>query len=329
MKIDMHICTTHSKHPDENPATPQEAIKIAKKRGLDGILIADHDTQKGAEEAKKHTPPDFLVITGNEISAKEGHIVIVGVETKIPKNTPLKEVLKITKDNDGTVILPHPNITSIESSICEPMITKHKEQIDACHLLSTRHLLFYRTFKNTIKTHGFTPIGCSYAHNWNEIATAYTEFDNITTEDDLLWAIKKNKVKKISPLKTPTGIQNIARSNIKVIKKFIYWRRYFLKERTPIYYKDTLKAIEEKKSFTPEQIKTYLNETKSTREVENDAIAEITIQETLRYLEKKGIIEKNKEYHLKKDQKKHPPQEINKPLLYRISLRYFTNLIFR
>ncbi len=331
MKIDLHVCTTHSKHPDENPATPQEAIKIAQKRGLDGIAIADHDTLKGAEEAKRHAPKDFIILQGNEISATEGHIVIFGVEEEIQKHAPISEVLDITREHDGTVILPHPNIGSMETSICEPLITTHRDQIAACHLLSTKHLIFYKTFKKVIKAHNFTPIGCSYAHNRNEIGTAYTEFNNIATEDDILDALKKREVKKISLLKTPTGIQNIANSNLKVIKKFIYWRRYFLKERIPFYYRDILKAIDEKEDFTTAEIMSYLIEANSPPrvDVKNDIIATLTLQETLRYLEKKGTVKKDKKYHRIKDPKKYPTKEINTPLFYQISLRYLIKLIPR
>ncbi|MFQ5975319.1 MAG: PHP-associated domain-containing protein [Candidatus Hydrothermarchaeales archaeon] len=328
MKIDLHVCTTYSKHPDETPATPKEAIKIAIKRGMNGIAVADHDTLSGGGEAKKLAPKDFLVISGNEVSAKEGHIVLFGVDETIQKETPLSEVIDITKDHDGLLILPHPNIRSMESSICEPLITRHRDQIDSCHLLSTRHLLFYRTFKNVVETHGFTRVGCSYAHNWNEIATIYTEFENLTSEDDLLYALKKKDVKKIRFLKTPTGFQNIAKANIRVIRKFFYWRRYFLRGRVPIYYRDILKAIEEKEDFTSDEIKSYLIEIKSTPEVENDAIALLTLQETLRYLESRGAVKKDKRFHLNRDSREYQSPVINNRLFYRISIRYFSKLIF-
>ncbi|MFQ6137148.1 MAG: PHP-associated domain-containing protein [Candidatus Hydrothermarchaeales archaeon] len=329
MKIDLHVCTTHSKHPDENPASPQEAIRIAIKRGLDGIAIVDHDTLNGGEEAKGLAPKDFLVITGNEISAKEGHIVLFGVDKAIQKGTPLSEILDIARDHDGLVVLPHPDIGSMESSICEPLITKHRDWIDVCHLLSTRHLLFYRTFKKVVETHGFTPVGCSYAHNWNEIGTIFTEFDDLGSEDDLLYALKKREVKKISFLKTPSGLQNIAMANLKVIRKFFYWRRYFLRERVPIYYKDILKAIDEKEDFTLDEIKSYLNEVKSIPEVEKDVISLLTLHETLKYLERRGTIKRDKRFHLNRDSAEYPPSKINRLLFYRISLRYFSNLIFR
>jgi hypothetical protein len=130
-------------------------------------------------------------------------------------------------------------------------------------------------------------------------------------------------------LKTPVGVQNIARANIKVIRKFLYWRRYFLKERVPIYYNDILTAIEEKKEFTSDEIKTYLVQAKSIKEVEHDAIAHITLQETLGYLEKKRIIKRNKKFHLNQDQEEDLAPEMTRQLFYTISLKYFSSLIFR
>ncbi|MFQ5815566.1 MAG: PHP-associated domain-containing protein [Candidatus Hydrothermarchaeaceae archaeon] len=328
MKIDTHICTTYSKHPDENPASPQEAVRIAIKRGLEGIVIADHDTLNGGKEAKELAPRDFLVIVGNEISAKEGHIVLLGVDETIKRDTPLSDILDIARDYDGLVILPHPNITSMESSICEPLITKHRGRIDVCHLFSTRHLLFYRTFKRVVKTHGFTPVGCSYAHNWYEIGTIFTEFDELGSEDDFIYALKKGEVGKTSFLKTPSGFQNIARSNLKVIRKFFYWRRYYLRERVPVYYRDILKAIDEKEDFTLDEIKSYLNEIRNIPDVEKDLMSLLTLQETLKYLERRGTIKGNEGFHLNRDQTEYLSSELDRLLFYRVSLRYFYDLIF-
>jgi hypothetical protein len=72
---------------------------------------------------------------------------LLGLDEEIQRGEPLSETLDKAKDHDGLVILPHPDITSMESSICEPVITNHMDRIDACHLLSTRHLRFYKTFK--------------------------------------------------------------------------------------------------------------------------------------------------------------------------------------
>jgi len=329
MKIDLHVCTTHSKHPDENPASPKEAVSIAVKRGLDGIVIADHDTCEGAKEARKYAPKGFLVIVGNEISTRDGHIVLLGVEEDIQPNLSLGETLDIARSHDGVVILPHPNIPSLETSICEPTITKYKDQIDACHLYSARHLRFYRVFKKVVDTHGFPPVGCSYAHEGNEIGTIYTEFDHLDSEADFLDALKKGEIGKISFLNSPTGIQNIAKANLKVFQKFLYWRRYFLKERVPVYYKDILRAIDEQEDFTQDDIKSYLIEAESIPDVERDMISLLTIQETLKYLEKKGMIKGNGRLHLNRDISDSVPNDINKALFYRISLRYFANLVFR
>jgi len=51
MKYDLHI---HSKYSYDGILEPRDIVKIAIKRGLDGIAITDHNTVKGALEAKKY-----------------------------------------------------------------------------------------------------------------------------------------------------------------------------------------------------------------------------------------------------------------------------------
>ena len=49
MKYDLHI---HSKYSYNGILEPKDILKIAIKRGSDGIAITDHNTVKGALEAK-------------------------------------------------------------------------------------------------------------------------------------------------------------------------------------------------------------------------------------------------------------------------------------
>jgi len=51
MKYDLHI---HSKYPYDGVLEPKDIVKIAIKRGLDGIVITGHNTVKGALKAKKY-----------------------------------------------------------------------------------------------------------------------------------------------------------------------------------------------------------------------------------------------------------------------------------
>ena len=50
-ETDLHI---HSKYSYDGILEPKDIVKIAIKKGLDGIAITDHNTVKGALEAKKY-----------------------------------------------------------------------------------------------------------------------------------------------------------------------------------------------------------------------------------------------------------------------------------
>lgn len=218
-KIDMHVFTNVS-HPSEGAATPKEAVKIALKRGMSGLGIADHDKMGAGKKAREHAPKDFIILEGIEISTHEGHVVAFGIGEWEREKTHLDETLDYIKDNAGIALLPHPNIPVMATSIVEPNISDFKEHFRGVYLKSTRHLLFYRQILEVHKKYGFPALGCSYAHRPYEIGTAYTLFDGVASEDDVIKAIRKNKIAAAKINKTPASLFNTARSNFSVVKKF-------------------------------------------------------------------------------------------------------------
>ena len=68
MRYDLHV---HSKYSYDSFTSPEKIIKVAKKRGLDGVAITAHGTIKGGIEAPKiHKDKDFQVIVGAEIKTE-------------------------------------------------------------------------------------------------------------------------------------------------------------------------------------------------------------------------------------------------------------------
>lgn len=53
---------------------PAEIVRIAHKRGLDGVAITDRNTIRGGEEAKKDEAKDFKVILDTEVMTEKGEI---------------------------------------------------------------------------------------------------------------------------------------------------------------------------------------------------------------------------------------------------------------
>jgi predicted metal-dependent phosphoesterase TrpH len=83
-------------------------IKVAKKKGLSGIAITDHNTIKGGLEVSKYNDhEDFFVLVGAEIKTKQCEITGLFLNEEISGDEPFSVIDEI-KDQGGLTILPHP-----------------------------------------------------------------------------------------------------------------------------------------------------------------------------------------------------------------------------
>lgn len=105
MKYDLHI---HTYNSPCSILKPETILKIAKKIGLNGIAVTDHDTIKGGiEVSKANNDKDFEVIPGIELSTDKGHVLGLYVNKEI-KSREFFIVLDEIKKQGGIVILAHP-----------------------------------------------------------------------------------------------------------------------------------------------------------------------------------------------------------------------------
>lgn len=105
LKFDLHI---HSKYSYDSFLSPERIIKVAKKRGLDGIAVTDHNTVKGGIETLKiEKGEDFQVIVGAEIKTEYGDITGLFLENEI-RTSNFEEVIEEIKSQGGLSVLAHP-----------------------------------------------------------------------------------------------------------------------------------------------------------------------------------------------------------------------------
>ena len=104
MKYDLH---THTKYSSDGILEPEKIVEIARRKGLSGIAITDHNTIKGSLKAKKYETDDFQVICGSEISTERGEVIGLFLSDEIQSESFLDVVDEI-KEQDGVVVLPHP-----------------------------------------------------------------------------------------------------------------------------------------------------------------------------------------------------------------------------
>lgn len=187
MKYDLHIHTYNS--PCSN-LKPETILKIAKKIGLDGIAVADHNTIKGGVEVSKaNNDKNFEVIPGIEISTDKGHVLGLYVNKEIKSKEFFTVVDEIKKQN-GLVIIAHPFrlLPHLRSKIKGIDISKY---LDAVECYNARVSYFgNRSATKLAEKFNLAKTSGSDAHFSFEIGRCVTMSDG-----DLIKAIKGKKTK--------------------------------------------------------------------------------------------------------------------------------------
>ncbi len=186
MKYDLHI---HSKYSPDGFLIPEKIVKIAKKKGLDGFAITDHNTIKGGIKAKEYETMDLRVIVGSEIKTERGEIIGLFLSKEI-KSGDFEGVISEIKDQDGIVIIPHP-FDELRHSAFHPTENDLKF-IDAVEVFNSRCVSqrYNKKARNFAKENGLAITAGSDGHFANEIGKGGI----ITEEDDLKKAIIKNNI---------------------------------------------------------------------------------------------------------------------------------------
>lgn len=105
MIFDLHI---HSKYSYDSFLSPKKIIEVAKRKGLDGIAITDHNTVKGGiATLKANKNKDFQVIVGAEMKTEYGDIIGLFLSEEI-RTRRFEEVIEEIKSQGGLSVLAHP-----------------------------------------------------------------------------------------------------------------------------------------------------------------------------------------------------------------------------
>jgi len=188
MKIDIH---THSSYSD-GANTPGEMVRYAKKIGLDGIAITDHNVIDGAIKALRYNSEDFTVIPGIEVSSKEGHILGLGITELIERTIPAEEVVERIHELGGIAIAAHP-YDRFRSGVGDLI---YKIDFDAIEVINGRTLLTTRDMRKIAKNIKLPKVGGSDAHSLDELGSV-----SIVVDNDPIESILKGNVEIVADVK--------------------------------------------------------------------------------------------------------------------------------
>ncbi|HEY3273581.1 MAG TPA: PHP domain-containing protein [Methanocella sp.] len=178
LKYDLHL---HSRYSPDGTQDVQNIVRIARKRGLDGIAITDHDTIRGGLEAVKLKPEGIDVICGCEVNTDRGDVIGLFLTEEIKARDHVAVIDEIHAQG-GIVVVPHP-FDSLRGSAFWPS-DGDARLIDAIEVINAR-CVFRRSNAAADRyadRYALAKTGSSDAHFGAEIGNACTlidEKDNI------------------------------------------------------------------------------------------------------------------------------------------------------
>ena len=187
MRYDLHIHTCYSY--DSNLSLEQLTSAVLRK-GLDGIVVLDHDEIEGALRLRETAP--FQVIVGEEIGSVHGGIGALFIEQRIPPHLTAEHTIARIREQGGLVFIPHPLSRAVPGRIHEPKLYEIISQVDVIEGYNARapHPADDRRARDLASKHGLPLAAGSDAHFAPEVGHAYTEMAGFETPSQFLTSLR-------------------------------------------------------------------------------------------------------------------------------------------
>ena len=219
MFIDMHV--HESKYSSDSKFTLEEAVERAKKVGLNGICITDHESSDIFDEAHEYSrKSNFLVLVGAEILTFEGDLLVFGLKNLPKHKMHASELLRLVSKENGIAISAHPfrnNNRGLGTHIRE--VESILSGVEAFNGSTEPH---QNLNAYTLATELRLPaVGSSDAHILDKLGKYATVFeDRVRDERDLIEAVKQGNVypailknEKYHPIDIYRGVYDLNKLN--------------------------------------------------------------------------------------------------------------------
>ncbi len=190
MILDLH---NHTRYSPDSRVHPAELVAAAKRAGLQGLAITDHNTVGGVAEALEAAGPDFLVLPGTEVSTREGHVLAYGIREVIPRDLSVPETVERITGLGGVAVAAHPY--RFWSGLgAEALGRARFPAFETCN--GRTRASANRHAKGRAREAGVGETGGSDSHFLDEIARAVTSIDaGLLRPDDVIQALGQGRTK--------------------------------------------------------------------------------------------------------------------------------------
>jgi predicted metal-dependent phosphoesterase TrpH len=191
LRMDMHL---HTRHSFDCLSDPAAILRAADRRGIDRLIVTDHNQIEGALRLREMAPDRVLV--GEEVKTAEG-VDVIGIllHERIPGGTPARRTCEWIREQGGVVYIPHPfdGARAGGAAFLDPLA----ELIDVVEVHNARCVLerFNRRARRWADDNGKLHGAGSDAHTAAEIGAGFVELPHFEPRrDSLLGALAHARV---------------------------------------------------------------------------------------------------------------------------------------
>lgn len=195
-RADLHI---HPSGGGADPGLPMAIYAAIRASGLQVAVLTDHDRIAVARELVARSRDDGLpteLVAGEEISTRDGHLLGIGLSSRVPYGLTLAESVAAIHDQGGVAVVAHPLLpTSISASgrllveLAEGDVVRRPDALEAMHPTAMWLPGWRRRVERLAERCGYAIVGGSDAHSARSVGRVRTTFPG-SSEADLVAAIR-------------------------------------------------------------------------------------------------------------------------------------------
>ena len=136
IKVEFHCHTCYSK---DSLVKIEDLPHICNKKGLQKLVITDHNTIEGALRAQALDAERFII--GEEIMTQQGEILGIFVREEIPPHLTAQDTIALLRSQDAFISIAHPFDTSRKGHWNVDELDQILPDIDAIEVFNSRCLL--------------------------------------------------------------------------------------------------------------------------------------------------------------------------------------------
>lgn len=179
LRVEFHCHTAWSK---DSLTTPEALLAACRRKGIDRVVVTDHNNIGGALAAQKLDPR--RVIVGEEIKTEKGELLAAFVTEEVPKGLPPLEAIRRLRRQGAFISVSHPFDRARNGAWALPDLQEIAPLVDAIEVFNARCMgaEANRLAQDFARAHGLAGTAGSDAHAAFELGAAHLllpEFEGV------------------------------------------------------------------------------------------------------------------------------------------------------